>query len=476
MNKSNKVYSIQKTKDRVRLAETEIVILNGLYKFSILGTNQKNISDVKDRVYSALRYQKLHNLKSGNKKITVNILPNNTDYIDNIYDLSIAMSYLASINQINLTENIVALGELSISGKIISSNNILKALFLSLKENIKHIICTRTDIDIIYRLDSKIFSLIKDNGIKFTVGDNLGEVINNIQNSVYHEFQKEIVNYSTGIKDFVEIKDSNIFKIILGLCTNRNILIEKQGDLYLLNFLNNLIFYSEKIDIENILELSSYINEDDLKILDNYYLPYVLKIDSQISEKDIINNLKYSAYGFNIIDNILEINKDTLTVIKNNHRSSIICFYSPCLCGNSNIFFNSNVKCFCLQRHILKYRNKVMIAENNYFDFYINTYNISNTSSKVTYKDTDYINLNRFILKFKNTNFLIDIKDINKINDYIKYHTKDDGFLYKKVFELSIDIEKYKIIYKNNSPKTVVIDDISNQTIDIALELIKKGF
>jgi predicted ATPase with chaperone activity len=110
-----KIYSIQIDSNQSRLIEIETIILNGLYRFSILGINQKHSSDTKDRIYSALRSQRLTNLKSNNKKITVNLIPTDIDKRANIYDLGIALSCLSCMGQIHINEDVLVLGKIYIS-------------------------------------------------------------------------------------------------------------------------------------------------------------------------------------------------------------------------------------------------------------------------------------------------------------------------------------------------------------------------
>ena len=148
--KNHKIYSTNLLPSSTSLIEIETVILNGLYRFSILGISQKNSSDIKDRVYSALRAQKLMNLKSDNKKITVNLLPTDVDKKGNTYDLGIALGCLVHMNQIEIYEDVLTVGELSIVGNIIPSNYILKTMHQAIENNIKCIVCSYFDIKILF--------------------------------------------------------------------------------------------------------------------------------------------------------------------------------------------------------------------------------------------------------------------------------------------------------------------------------------
>ncbi len=465
-----KIYSIntENDVDKGNLIEIESVILNGLYKFSILGINQKKSSEIKDRVYSALRYEKLLNLKSDNKKITINLLPTNTEKKDSFYDLAIALSCLINTNQICIEDDFLAIGELSITGKIIPSGFLLKSIHRAINNNIKIIICSKKDIDLIDNMNLNAKELISKNKINFIYGDSLGELFLNIKNKKFYIFKTKDINLNkTTNHKTIKIKDKNIFKIVLAICTNRKIFIENNKDSYIHKFIKNLIYYTNKLNTQEILEMSYLLNVCDNKILYSYTNPIINSISKQTKKEDIKNMLIESIYGFNIVENFIDINEETFHIIKTNLKSSLICFYNTCPCGNNYSFFNNQnqERCLCLQRNILLYKQKIKRNEGGYFDFYIK--NISDTF--LEYEPDNYIAMNDIISKFKYSEFKLANED--EVGDIMNLYCKNlDKQDLEKITVLTKDIAKLEYILNNQGLK------IQENNIKLALDISKKDF
>ena len=471
MINKQKIYSIQTESNDTKLIEVEVIILNGLYRFSILGINQKNSTDTKDRIYSALRSQKLVNLKSDNKKITVNLLPTSIEKKTNIYDLSIAISCLSCMGQINIDEDIIAIGELSILGNIIPASFVLKSIYQAIKNNVKLIICSQTDLHILNKYQIDIYKIIKDNNIKFISSNNLSDLIQNIKNKTYYVFKdtdtKDIIGFNLNIDHISEKFNPHILKIILALSTKRNIFIENNKNCYIKKYIKNLKYYNIKLNSLEILEISNILNIPDEQILEKYIYPKISELDSQTQKKHLRILLNESTFGFNIIEDFLNINDESLYIIKKFNKSSIFCFYNSCPCGNNNIFFNNigNNKCFCIQRNIIKHRQKIQNIENEFFDFYI-----SNTIETVTeYISDDYLMVNGIIYKFRNSILEINEGDVSDI--FIKNNINNFERIYlDKIISLAKDITKLNCIL-GRLDITVSQDDI-----DLAIKLSRKDF
>jgi hypothetical protein len=466
-----KIYSIQTDLNQSGLIEIETRSLRGLYRFSILGINQKHSSDIKDRIYSALRSQRLINLKSDNKKITVNLLPTDIDKKTNIYDLGIALSCLCCMDQIEFCDDVIVIGELSILGNIIHTGYLLKSIYQSIKNNIKTIICSHADIKNIDNYQNNLYSLIKENNINFIVGDNLNDLIQNIKDSRYYEFSnthETIIDIQKSVNYNTNISDKNIFKIVLSLCTKRNIFIEIKKDSYIRRFLNNLIYYNRRIGDNELLTISNILIKNDKEVLHKYMYPIISILDNQTQKHDLNTMLSESLFGFNLIENFTTLSEENWYMIKKNSVSSILCFYNSCPCGNNNFFFNKNSdeRCFCLQRNILKYRQRLYKAENGFFDFHIKNIEDINLS----YGPTDYININNIIYLFRNVDvdILYDSKTDSVIDSYTCMYERID---LDEIINLAKDIKRLNYII--NKKEGAVL---SKKEIDLAIELIKKDF
>lgn len=481
MKNNTKIYSIQNDIDSNNLIEIETIILNGLYRFSILGINQKNSSDTKDRVYSALRSQKLINLKSDNKKITVNLLPTNIDKKLNIYDLGIALSCLSCMDQINIGGDAIVTGELSILGNIIPAKLLLKSIDEALRNNIKTIICSQKDVETLNKYQKGLGEIIKENDIKFISSDNLNDLVKKIKNNTYTNLDTEkkinVVNFNKKKYKSLNISDINIFKIVLALCTKRNIFIENNKNCYIKKYIKNLNYYNVRIRNCEILKISNVLSLSDEQILEKYTYPKVSILDNQVKKNDLNKLLCESLFGFNIIEDFLSINEESLYIIKNNYKSSVFCFYNSCPCGNNNVFFNNidRDKCYCLQRNILKHKQKLEKVENNFFDFYIN--NTSNLN--VEYSADDYLTVNNIINDYRNTS--LEVVDVQIFFDFFKKNESIFEIDYlNRVIELAKDINKLENIIENDITnikyREVDIIKPSQKNIDLAMNLLKKDF
>lgn len=474
-----KIYSIHTESNKPNLIEIETIILNGLYRFSILGIYQKNSTDTKDRIYSALRSQKLVNLKSDNKKITVNLLPTNTDKKTSIYDLAIALSCLSCMGQIKISEDIIVIGELSILGNIIPSHFMLRSIYQAIKNNIKTIVCTQVEFDTLDKNNIYIQKLIKDNNIKFITSNNLGDLIQDIKNNKYSVFKdkknqgidetvcKNISNIELVKSESINNFNVNILKIILALCTKRNVFIENTKKSFIKKYIENLTYYNKKLNSGEVLEMSNMLNLNDDQILETYTYPKVSILDSQTQKNDLPDLLNKSFFGFNIIEDFLNMSDESLYIIKKHNLSSILCFYNACPCGNNNVFFNNigNNKCFCLQRNIIKYRQRIQKVENGFFDFHINT----SYEDSIEYISDDYIEMNNIISKFRNT--VIEIDDEYASNIFIENNRElfDRSYL-DKILCLAKDITKLNHIISGCEPK------LNRENIDLAMDLLKRDF
>lgn len=470
MNDNNiKIYSTQRTRDGFRLVEIETTILNGLYRFSILGINQKGVSDIKDKIYSSLRFQKILNLKSDNKKITVNIVPRLQDTnIDNIYDLAIAICLLNKMNKVTIDTPLIALGELTILGKILTNESIFGAIYQAIKNDIKIIICNKYDVENIINKKQNILEIIESNKIKFIVGDDLEELIKNIQNKNYYKFKNkdEFKIIECDYKFIINLNE-DIIKIIFALSIKHHLLICKYYNSKNITFIRNLIFYQPIINAENLLYISNTTCERYANLSNKLVSPYINNVEINIKEDDLYHELNKSYFGFNIVENILNLDKNIINIIKHKNTSSVIAFYTPCPCGNLNLFFKDGYnKCLCLKRNIIRHLNKIEIIDDGFFDF-----KISNNEYDEELDQEDFININNFILKYKNTEQYNNIYNEDILYKYIKdnYNIKEINEINRMV-KLSTFMEKF--LYIIDPVKYIKVEDV----VGLTIKLTKKDF
>lgn len=479
MDNNIKIFGVKYNDNKTEAAEIESVILSGIYKFSILGMNQKNISELKDRIYSSLRTQKLINLKSHNKRITVNVSPYDNGEVTNNYDLGIALSCLFSMRLINYHEDILATGRLSILGNVNSNKNILSTIYTAITHNIKTICCSHEDIQFIKNKIQDISSVLIKHDIKFISGNTLDELNQNIKNNQQVDLFSKKIKQDPIIKYNINNLPDEIDEVIFLLCTKNNILIEKTNEnnnLY--NFIKNLIFYRSRLSLSQLLNFAGLTNIDDEQILLKYTTPYINNIQTH-NEKDYDKYLFMSKFGFNLIENIKNLDRIKLLRINQIRASSMLAFYTTCPCGTGEFFFNqdSKVKCFCIQRNILRYRNNIRLLSEDIFDVIIK----NNIYAKIYHNDISseaFININKFILDFDSNSkkINVNIEDrymIDKI-EYIKSFGFKDENLIKKIFNTSIEYEKFLSIKSKNDIEEINI--INTKTLDKIINLFKKDF
>lgn len=371
------------------------------------------------------------------------------------------------MDRVYLSEDMLVVGELSILGNIIPSGYILKSIHTAIKHNIKTIVCCKKDFDTVNI--ARLCDLIQKKDIKFIFSDNLFDLITKIKKDEYyiHKEDRKMFLKESQIKTTKNI-DNNLFKIILALSTNRNILIENKNDSYIEIFIQNLMFYVGKLEDKKILEISNILNKNDTEIIDKYTYPVISTINKQTYKHDLHTVLKESVFGFNVVEDIANINEDVLHIVKFFKQSSVLCFYKSCPCGNSNILFNSiNMnRCFCLQRNIIRYRQKVRNLDNDFFDFCIK--DVGDIILEFT--PEDYISINRAIEEFKKS----EVEVLEEDDDYKifteKYFQNIDRKQAEKLITLSKDIVKLNFILKGVKPK------LTKDDLKMAKDFIRKDF
>ena len=106
-----------------RLIEVQCALSPGVPSFSIVGLADKAVSEARERVRAALNTL---SIALPARRITVNLSPADMPKEGSHFDLPIALALLAAIEILpkDTVEGLVALGELSLDGKLIPVKNI----------------------------------------------------------------------------------------------------------------------------------------------------------------------------------------------------------------------------------------------------------------------------------------------------------------------------------------------------------------
>ena len=112
-----RAYSVCFEGIEARLVEIECVVANGLPNFTIVGLPDKAISEARERIRAALGEL---SIALPSKRITINLIPADLPKEGAHLDVPIAMAMLAALDIVPAedVENAIAIGELSLDGRI----------------------------------------------------------------------------------------------------------------------------------------------------------------------------------------------------------------------------------------------------------------------------------------------------------------------------------------------------------------------
>jgi magnesium chelatase family protein len=124
-----------------RIVEVQCSVANGLPGFALVGLPDKAVSEAKERVRAAVAAM---SIALPSKRITINLSPADLPKEGSHFDLPIALALLAAIEIIpkDEVEGVLALGELSLDGRLIPVLGALPAAMAAAEEN-KALLCPR---------------------------------------------------------------------------------------------------------------------------------------------------------------------------------------------------------------------------------------------------------------------------------------------------------------------------------------------
>ncbi len=130
----SRAYTVAFQGVEARMVEVQCAVTAGLPAFSIVGLPDKAVSEARDRVRTALTSMAI---ALPSKRITVNLSPADLPKEGSHFDLPIALALLASLDILpdDVTQNVVALGELSLDGSLIPVVGALPAAMAASAQN-----------------------------------------------------------------------------------------------------------------------------------------------------------------------------------------------------------------------------------------------------------------------------------------------------------------------------------------------------
>ncbi|MGB3244763.1 MAG: YifB family Mg chelatase-like AAA ATPase [Sulfitobacter sp.] len=130
----SRAYTVAFQGVEARMVEVQCAVTPGLPAFSIVGLPDKAVSEARDRVRTALTSMAI---ALPSKRITVNLSPADLPKEGSHFDLPIALALLAALDILpdDVTQNVVALGELSLDGSLIPVVGALPAAMAAAAQN-----------------------------------------------------------------------------------------------------------------------------------------------------------------------------------------------------------------------------------------------------------------------------------------------------------------------------------------------------
>lgn len=377
----SKVFSAAIVGLNAQIIEVEVDVSYGLPSFNIVGLPDKAVQESKERVDSAIKSSIFKSPHHQPVRVLVSLAPADLKKEGSLYDLPIALGYLASSKQIKFNfENKIFLGELALDGKLRPVRGVLSFVLAAKDENFSEIILPKEN--------AAEAALVK--GMKVIGVENLKETVS------YLEGKINISPFETKTEDFLE---KATYPIDLGFVkgqeyAKRALEISAAGS-------HNLLFTGPPGTGKTLLAksiisiLPSLSFEESLEVTKIYSVAGFLPKDKPLinlrpfrsphhtsSEVALIGGgnpprpgeITLAHRGVLFLDEFPEFHRDVLeslrqpleegevTVLRAKHvitlpaRFMLVAATNPCPCGYLN---DPNKKCACTPSQVSMYRRKL---------------------------------------------------------------------------------------------------------------------
>ncbi len=134
------VYTVQPHVLSGTIVRIEADLTRGLHSFSIVGLAGKAIEESKDRVSSAIKHSGYDSPKSKNQKIIISLSPADLKKEGPLFDLPIAIAYLAAAGEIENDPDTLYVGELGLDGNLQPIRGVLNITMAAKNNGYKKIV------------------------------------------------------------------------------------------------------------------------------------------------------------------------------------------------------------------------------------------------------------------------------------------------------------------------------------------------
>ena len=388
------------------LINVEVDVSGGMPCWDIVGLPDTNIREAKERVKTAIKNCGIELLS---RKYIINLSPATIKKTGTLLDLPIAIGILKSIGIIKNQDfnNMILIGELSLSGKLNKINGVLPMCIEAKKQKIEKIILPK--------INAKEARII--NGIKIVGVENLNECIDYLNGKINIKEEQEVVTNvvkNEDILDYIDVKGQQTIKRALEIATSGShncLLIGSPGcgktmmAQRIPSIMPDLSF-DEALEISKIYSVAGILKNDFLMKKRPFRSPHHTITNTALIGGGKIpkpGEISLAHMGVLFLDEFLEFNKSTLELLRipienktiNISRVGMNVTYpanfmlvastNPCPCG----YYGSKLKkCICTEKQIKKYRAKLSGPIIDRFDMHIKV-------SSIKYKelnDTDIEN------------------------------------------------------------------------------------
>ncbi len=390
-----KVASIQPNLNNLgELIKIEIDISKGFHSFNIVGMTDRSIKEAKDRVSSAIKNSGYGPPKQFNNKITVSLSPASIKKEGSLFDLPIAIAYLATKNIIKTNiEDAIFIGELNLNGELIKTKGVFLAVLKAKESHYKKIIIPKANYSTIYKnIDIEIIPVsslnecveyLNTNILK--TSEQLTEIVKNKDPDSEKMFSKIIGNEFAKRALIISLTGKHHMALWGRSGSGKTTLA--RSSIELLPEPN----YQESLEI---LKINSINNLEDEKIKIPFISPHhSASYASIIGGANNIGAITLAHNGILFLDEFLEFESRSIESLRQPmedkyieiNRSSfnfkypsdfiLIAGMNPCKCG----FYGSRDRtCTCDSKTLNEYKNKISGPISNRISIWVEMNDINN--------------------------------------------------------------------------------------------------
>lgn len=420
MKQTNKIFSISYSQDLLTFTEIQTVVSGGMYRFEILGLNQKSAAELKQKVYTALRSENLLNLKSDNRKIYTSIQGDGVVDVVQPTELAVLTSCYNCITKKNFHNNSLILGRISISGEVLPTNILIQCIHIAIENNMKTIVCPESDFN---KIPTRIIDYVINSGISIKTVSNIKDLFISDTGCVSTPpLPKEDVEIRIVQDTVYKIRENEfLWSLFVSMC----------GDHDLLLFINKTVDTSMIMDTishihpeyteDKLLELSHKLN---IKDTDIKTVPYFTEYTERATHKNILKQIHY---------------------------------HMNCPCENPE------KDCTCNVRLKKNYKTKLLrLVEQTHT---IKTSLETNETSPLNEQEMQYIK--KLIQKIQTTSYENNLPDSDVLDYYHTVSAKMSAQEKRTVLSVAKTIQKIDSVIENK------LVDITKKTILLAFSMVR---